>query len=237
VTLRQAQVALLSFVLLAGGVTYNALYMQDDALGNRRTASETTSRPPEDLTRRAQVPPTGKASQADAGKRTAPKSNSGKSEVVTGALPDQVSADTIRSIQRELGVRGFGPVPSDGVLLPITRAAIMAYEYDHRLPLTGEATEALLARLTLGVPAASNASGAGEVRSAQAEAVIKQVQRLLVAHGYRPGSVDGRFGPETVAAIRAFEHDQGLAPAKGRVSAEVLTRLLESSAKLKAAAR
>ena len=36
---------------------------------------------------------------------------------------------------------------------PITRAAIISYEHDQPLPLTGEATEALLARLVLGTPA------------------------------------------------------------------------------------
>jgi peptidoglycan hydrolase-like protein with peptidoglycan-binding domain len=231
-TPRQAQIALASFVLLASGVTYNALYMQGDAAEGRRVASEASGRPAEDP-RRAQ--PGKPASPADAAKRTAlPKPGSSKSDLVTGALPEEIGADTIRGIQRELGQRGFGPVASDGVMRPVMRAAIMAYEYDNRLPLTGEANEALLGRLLLGAPS-NEVPGAREVRSSHAEEMIKQVQRLLATRGYRPGAIDGRLSAETVAAIRAFEESQGLLPAKGRVSAEVYVRLHDSSAKLKSA--
>ncbi len=87
-TPRQAQVALASFVLLATGVTYNALYMQGDAADSRRVASEASGRPPEDRARRAH---SGKPTSpgADAGKRTALKPNSSKSDLVTGALRDE----------------------------------------------------------------------------------------------------------------------------------------------------
>ena len=149
-------------------------------------------------------------------------------------MPDEASPDTVRAIQRELSQRGFGPVASDGIMRPITRAAIMSYEHDSRLPLTGEATEALLTRLVLGAPATNTPSGAGEVQSPHAEALIRQVQSMLVASGYRPGPADGRIRAETAAAIRAFEQDQGLAP-KGRVSAEVMARLQSSATRLKAA--
>ena len=46
--------------------------------------------------------------------------------------------------------------------------------------------------------------------------------------------VDGRIGTETTAAIRAFEQDQGLVP-RGRVSAEILTRLQKGATRLKSA--
>jgi peptidoglycan hydrolase-like protein with peptidoglycan-binding domain len=232
-TPRQAQVALLSFVLLAGGVVYNTLYMQGDA-GARR-AAELGSGWTQDGSRRAQAPsPSKPALQADATKRAAaPKP--GKLDVVTGALPEEAGADTVRAIQRKLVEHGLGPVPSDGVLRPVTRAAIMAYEHDNSLPLTGEASDALLKRMVLGAPATADEKGAREIRSSHAEAVVKQVQRLLTAGGYRPGPIDGRLGSETVVAIRAFEQAHGMTPPKGRVSAEVLLRLQEASSKLKAA--
>jgi peptidoglycan hydrolase-like protein with peptidoglycan-binding domain len=232
-TPRQAQVALLSFVLLAGGVVYNALYMQGDAGAKR--AAELSPGWTQDGSRRAQAPASGKpAPQADATKRTA-QSKPGKADVVTGALPEEVGADTVRAIQRKLAEHGFGPVPSDGVVRPVTRAAIMAYEHDNSLPLTGEASDALLKRLVFGAPATADVTGAREVRSSHAETVVKQVQRLLTANGYRPGPIDGRLSPETVIAIRAFEKAQGMTPPKGRVSAEVLLRLQDTSGKLKAA--
>jgi peptidoglycan hydrolase-like protein with peptidoglycan-binding domain len=232
-TPRQAQVALLSFVLLAGGVVYNALYMQGDAGAKR--AAELNPSWTQDGSRRAQAPSPGKPpAQADATKRTA-QPKPGKSDVVTGALPEEVGADTVRAIQRKLVEHGFGPVPSDGVLRPVTRAAIMAYEHDNTLPLTGDASDALLKRMVFGAPQPADQTGAREVRSSHAEAVVKQVQRLLTANGYRPGAIDGRLSPETVAAIRAFEQAHGMTPPRGRVSAEVLLRLQEASSKLKAA--
>lgn len=38
-----------------------------------------------------------------------------------------------------------------------------------------------------------------------------KVQKQLKASGYSPGAVDGRFGPKTLAALRAYESDNGLA--------------------------
>jgi len=60
---------------------------------------------------------------------------------------DAASPDTIRAIQRELRQKGYGNLAADGTLRPHTRAAIMAYEYDHGLVLTGQASEGLLTRI------------------------------------------------------------------------------------------
>jgi peptidoglycan hydrolase-like protein with peptidoglycan-binding domain len=232
-TPRQAQVALASFVLVAGGIVFNALYMQGDVGPSRRTTGKDMPPPAAD---HGKVPLPAKAPRAgEAAKRTALlKPDSAKADIVPDGLPDEAGADTIRGIQRELTQRGFGPVASDGIMRPVTRAAIMAYEFDYRLPLTGEATEALLSRLVLGATATADVSGGREVRSPHADAIIRQVQRLLAASGYRPGAIDGRLSADTVTAIRAFEEDQGLT-AKGRVSAEVMSRLQEGATKLKAA--
>lgn len=135
--------------------------------------------------------------------------------------------ETIRAVQRELSMRGYGPLNADGVPGLVTRAAIMAFEHDSRVPLTGEATEKVLAHLLLGASGATaqvdNAS-AGRIRTAHAEIVMRTVQQSLSALGYNVGRIDGRAGDETDRAIREFEGDEGLEP-KGRVSAEVFSRL------------
>jgi hypothetical protein len=46
---------------------------------------------------------------------------------------------------------------------------------------------------------------------------VREVQRRLVQLGYRPGPVDGMFGPRTRAATRWFQFKHGL-PVSGRVS-------------------
>jgi peptidoglycan hydrolase-like protein with peptidoglycan-binding domain len=230
-TPRQARVALGTFILVAAGVAYNALYMQGEGSPGRRMANDATG----PGSAQVHAPRAGQARADQTTKRTAVlKPASASAREAPESAPAEAGADTVRAIQRELNQRGFGPLAIDGAVRPVTRAAILAYEHDHRLALTGEASEALLKHLLLGHPADGPRAGAGEVQSPHAETIIKQVQRLLVATGYRPGPANGRLSAETVTAIRAFEHEHGLAP-KGRVSAEVLARLQTSAARLKAA--
>lgn len=42
-------------------------------------------------------------------------------------------------------------------------------------------------------------------------AAVETAQRLLRAKGYSPGTVDGIFGPKTLAAVQAFQRAMGLA--------------------------
>ncbi|MFC7702769.1 lytic murein transglycosylase [Plastorhodobacter daqingensis] len=52
----------------------------------------------------------------------------------------------------------------------------------------------------------------------------QELQRLLTARGFDTGGVDGRIGPNTLAAVRAYQSAAGLTP-DGYVSADLLTRL------------
>jgi peptidoglycan hydrolase-like protein with peptidoglycan-binding domain len=58
------------------------------------------------------------------------------------------------------------------------------------------------------------ALGTGFVRPGGSDRV-RDVQRRLVQLGYRPGPVDGLFGPRTRAAVRWFQYKHGLATAGG----------------------
>jgi peptidoglycan hydrolase-like protein with peptidoglycan-binding domain len=228
VTPRQASIVLVGCFMLVLGVTYNALHLQGDA--NRRTEKQSSAA---DRGKRADAPKSG-ARAAEANRASMLKTDATAVEAMPEPLPEETDTDTVRAIQRELVQRGFGPLTVDGMVRPETRAAIMAFEHDSRLPLTGEATSRQLERVVLGVPVAPD--GAGEVRSPHAEALVRHVQRLLAARGYRPGAVDGRLGAQTVAAIRAFEADQSLAPPKGRISAGVVAKLGERPPEAKASA-
>lgn len=53
---------------------------------------------------------------------------------------------------------------------------------------------------------------------------VRDVQRRLRRRGYRPGTVDGRFGPRTRAAVTWFQIKHGL-PRTGRVDALTLAML------------
>jgi peptidoglycan hydrolase-like protein with peptidoglycan-binding domain len=238
-TPQQARVALGGFFLLAIGVTTNALYLQGAVSSSAdKTASAVIrpeSRPPSPPKSAKTTKPSVKAPTADAPQsppESAPKGASKSPPSVKVRMvrvatvaekgAEEADTDTVRAVQEELNRQGYGPIEADGVMRQPTRAAIMAFEHDHRLGLTGEASQAFLKQLVFGV--AEGGEGDIEVRSPHAEAIVKQVQQALVRRGYRAGAVDGQLSADTVAAIRTFETDLGLVP-KGRISAEVLERL------------
>lgn len=134
--------------------------------------------------------------------------------------------DVVRAVQRELAHRGYEPGPADGLVHPVTRAAVMAYEHDHGLPLTGQPTEALLKAILFGLPAAPGA-GSPQEPHPEAREIIRSVQDSLKSLGYPIKSADGRMGPETVRAIREFESRNGLTPS-GRVSGALMLKLREA---------
>jgi peptidoglycan hydrolase-like protein with peptidoglycan-binding domain len=103
----------------------------------------------------------------------------------------------------------------------------MAFEYDNGLPLTGEASDQLLARVVLGAPGTQRPQGGIEVSSQAAEAVVRGVKRRLRSLGYQISRVDGRLDQETARAIREFEVDKGLVP-RGRISFDIVARLKEA---------
>jgi peptidoglycan hydrolase-like protein with peptidoglycan-binding domain len=229
----QARIALLGFVLVSVGVATNALFLQARPPAAGKVAGERASvRPAADRAgigpaatpRRSAVP----EEQALRIARFAP--DLAKIDPAPAGPDDAADVETIRAIQRELKLRGYGPVGGDGVIGLTTRAAIMAFEHDHAMALSGEASERLLKRILLGAagPASADSLSAGRVSSGHAEQVIRSVQQWLAALGYRPGRIDGRPGEETVQAIRDFEMDKGLVP-RGRVSAELVVRLGEAA--------
>ena len=232
----QARVALLSFLLVSVGVATNALFLQArPPAGGKVTAERASStRPAPDRAGKVGEVPTLRRSglpeeQALRIARFAP--DLAKIDPAPAGPDETADTETVRAIQRELKLRGYGPLAGDGVIGLTTRAAIMAFEHDHAMALSGEASERLLKRILLGAadPAGADIPGAGRVGSNNAEQVIRSVQQWLAALGYQPGRIDGRPGEETVKAIRDFEMDKGLVP-KGRVSAELVMRLSEAAA-------
>lgn len=75
----------------------------------------------------------------------------------TAAAP-RTRADLIADVQRELQRRRLYDGTVDGRSGPKTEAAIRRYETEARLAVTGEASEALLARLRRGAPAPATAA-------------------------------------------------------------------------------
>jgi peptidoglycan hydrolase-like protein with peptidoglycan-binding domain len=233
-TPRQARFALLSFAAVAAGIAFNVLVLQRRPASMNEAAADKAAAAPIDR-RKSRLAPavTGsrRTSEATSKEPSLRIARFAPDSVILGAMPepaeDEADSTTISAIQRELKQRSYGPLPVDGFLRPATRAAIMAFEFDRGLPLTGEASPQTLKLILLGTPARDTVAGSGKVGSIHAEGIVRSVQKSLSALGYRPGAADGRLGEDTTKAIRDFEMDRGLVP-KGRVSAELLARLSEA---------
>lgn len=170
--------------------------------------------------RHGAVPPAGATGTAGQGAAVPP--------LETGAvkpLPDTANrSDLVRAIQRELKAKGYETGAVDGVPGLVTRGAIMAYETDQDLPLTGEPRQALLQHLVLGSAGIEPGAGDRAKPGPEAEAVIRAVQRAFRQLGYMTTLPDGRLNDATRRAIRKFEADRKLRET-GRISGELLARL------------
>lgn len=153
------------------------------------------------------------------------------------AGPPMDPAEIVRGIQKGLTARGYEPGQSDGVPGLVTRAAIMAYEYDSGLVMTGEPSREVMQHLLIGASGEPvKRSGPPEVRGTQAIAIVKWVARQLTGLGFAAGPGDGGMGNDLIKAISDYETAQKL-PVTGRISAPLVARLAKPPAPAKVSAR
>ena len=215
-TPQNARRILSAFAVLTCGVLVNVLVLQPP--GTRQTAGK-AGKP--DVVRDANSSP----SQAPL-PRARP------------AIPSVTSSgdnsDLVTAIQRELAARDYDLGAPDGSANATTRAAIMAWEHDNGLALTGEPTAAVLKAIILGVDPTTVAQIAAELntlprdREPRTKHLIRSVQQALADLGYVLGTTSGQMNGETARAIREFEQEQAL-PLTGRISATLVTRLARSA--------
>lgn len=215
---RRAKIVLCACVAACAGVWWNVMYHQH---GTRADILARTQRLGETTVRRPPPAPTAGSTEAAQSTRRTPPAQSPIETDATG-----IDVDVVRAVQSELAHRGYEPGPADGLVHAVTRAAVMAYEHDHGLPLTGSPSEHLLKMMLFGVPAEA-AKDRGREPAPQVRDVIRKVQDSLAALGY-PIKVDGRIGRETARVIREFESQHGLKPS-GRVSGSLLMKLHEAT--------
>lgn len=77
---------------------------------------------------------------------------------------------------------------------------------------------------TVGTSMAENARSGNNDR-----ADIEKVQKALKQQGHDPGAIDGVLGPQTSAALRAYQKEQGLS-ATGRLDDATLAKLQPATA-------
>ncbi|KAB2851601.1 MAG: peptidoglycan-binding protein [Hyphomicrobiaceae bacterium] len=111
---------------------------------------------------------------------------------------DPVTPELVKAIQRELMARGFDPGGADGQNGTLTRAAILSFEFEEGLPLSGEPTQALLRRLVLGATSEDAKPRTPQKSDAATLKLVKSVQNALASLQYAPGPADGALRAETV---------------------------------------
>lgn len=132
--------------------------------------------------------------------------------------------DTVAGIQRELKRRGYHAGPEDGQAHVGLREAIIAYEFDRGLPLTGEPTQQLLKELLFAPFSPAPPQQLSPKRLESTVELVKQVQTALASLGYGPQAINGRVDDQTRAAIRLFQTERNI-PATGTLSERLLLEL------------
>jgi peptidoglycan hydrolase-like protein with peptidoglycan-binding domain len=135
--------------------------------------------------------------------------------VVPATTATSASRSTIIGIQSELRRRGFDVPVISGTVDDKTRAAIRSYQGLASLPVTGQASEALLAHMS---------DRAATATTVSQRDLLKRIQTALIERGYDPGPADGGMGPKTRSAIQTYQSDAGL-PITGEASTSLLARL------------
>jgi peptidoglycan hydrolase-like protein with peptidoglycan-binding domain/DNA invertase Pin-like site-specific DNA recombinase len=159
------------------------------------------------------LPGTSIAASASVG--SAPIFEAGGEPLAQGAgygIPDD--ARRVRTLQRTLRRLGWSPGPIDGLFGPRTEAAVVRFQRAAGVTSDGVVGPRTFNALREAEPRPLRL-GAG-YREAAGSPRVRALQARLRGLGLRPGPVDGRFGPRTLAAVMRLQAAAG-APLSGAV--------------------
>jgi peptidoglycan hydrolase-like protein with peptidoglycan-binding domain len=233
-----ARVAFLGFLFLVGAIATNALYFQRTPESETEAARSTTAAA-RSAGRDSASRPARKTGRLEKRRKAAAEAaQKSARRDYTGALPPDESTppsaslstpmpprEVIRGIQRELAHRDYQPERTDGRLDLSTRVAILNYQYDSGVALSGRPSEDLLKQILFG-PYFSAGTGNRLVRLENDEALVGQVQGILSRLGFASLAEDGRMDRETRQALRKFARFRDLR-ADGRLSPRLLLELAD----------
>jgi peptidoglycan hydrolase-like protein with peptidoglycan-binding domain len=158
----------------------------------------------------------------------------------TRSLSIGMEGNDVYGVQRRLIDLNYLNGVADGVFGMETQAAVRAFQANNGLNADGVAGLNTLKRLIAksakaakATATATPAPGASALREGDAGQAVYELQERLYDLNYYSGRVDGRFGPNTAAALRAFQLANGLT-ADGIAGAATQKALFSSGAKAKA---
>ena len=134
-----------------------------------------------------------------------------ESPKLTGA-PGTEGQDRLQAaLQRALAEHGYADqlrAPNEGL-----RLAVLAYEFDNAMPLTGEPNRALLIQILSDLNQAPRGFFAD--RAEANPRLVMAVQEKLLGLGFFSGVLSGRMDVWTAAAVKTFQKHRGLEAAAG----------------------
>lgn len=247
-----ARLTFLGFLVLAGAITANALYFQEPLETNSGvtgSVAETEEKVARTVREKAEKPaettdtndrqPAGRSAKADRGvppgdadrepaarqtaERQPPVENITPRAADTRALPPE---EVIRAIQRELAYRNYAIDRRDGELDVATRLAILNYQYDAGMTLTGRPSEDVLENILFGPFQAAPDDDRRIARIEADGALVARLQTLLSRLGFANLPRSGQLGADTRRALREFAAFRDLQPG-GRLTPRLLLELAD----------
>ncbi len=137
--------------------------------------------------------------------------------------------ESVRKLQQALVNQGWADIKVDGIYGPATAAAVQYYQRQNGLTATGRAGTTTLTNLLGSADVDLNPDGSTTISSGSSGVTVRQIQQRLLALGYNCGTVDGKYGKRTVAAVKNFQALNGLTP-DGKVGPKTNAKLFASDA-------
>lgn len=224
-----------AFLAMATAITANALYFQDgprlaaSTIGSGTAGRDTKApvkAPTETLPGVTAALPSKPAASKPEPQLAKPPVEAPRAPAVRAA---EQPSPLVRSIQKKLAHFGYRAIPQDGLASAETRAAILAVEFEHGRPLSGEPTESILSALYF-LEAAGKKKLAASDGFERDPRLIQEVQDLLAKLGYTSGPIDGQLDAKTRDAIKRFEADRRL-KADGRLTERVMLEMVTERGK------
>lgn len=147
----------------------------------------------------------GPAPAADAATAAAAANDPAPAAAAQPVLRIGARGEAVKDLQRQLIAAGFDPGPVDGWFGPRTQAAVRAFQHSRGITVDG-----WVGPQTWGKLGTTGAANGGRLAQGSSGAQVKELQQLLQSLGYYRANVGGNFGPQTDAAVRAFQRDRGL---------------------------
>ena len=155
------------------------------------------------------------------GRDTSDISSTGYVTLEKGSKGDQV-----KTLQKRLKELGYYSGSADGSYGESTMAAVMAFQLRNNLTVDGKAGPATQ-RVLYGSKANITYPS---MREGEEGTSVKNLQYTLYELGYYDGAIDGKYGPTTADAVRAFQIQNKISPVDGVAGSKTLSKMYSSDA-------